>query len=183
MPRPWNSWRKWTPSWWIRPGHSPKGNRNSLRLRRPGSGPKRRFCAFPRAWSREASTLSPNAIVSAATTRGLRLSGVREFRAVTGKGILGIVDGYSLAIGNNGLLHQLGIDGGLLSQLAENLRLKGQTVMFVLVDQVPAGLLCVADPIKASAEEARFRASQAGNPAGYADGETAEPRLKSWPGA
>jgi Cu+-exporting ATPase len=95
-----------------------------------------------------------NAIVSAATTRGLRLSAVREFRAVTGKGILGIVDGYSLAIGNDGLLQQLGIDGGLLSQLAESLRRKGQTVMFVLVDQVPAGLLCVADPIKASAEEA-----------------------------
>ena len=102
------------------------------------------------------------AIVSAATTRGLRLSGVREFRAITGKGILGIVDGHSLAIGNSDLLHQLGIDGGIPSQLAESLRHKGQTVMFVLVDQVPAGLLCVADPIKTSAEEAVFELHRQG---------------------
>jgi len=94
------------------------------------------------------------AIVSAAANRGLRLSGVWEFQSITGKGILGVVDGHSLAIGNSGLLQQLGIDGGSLSQLAESFRHKGQTVMFILVDQVAAGLLCVADPVKASAEEA-----------------------------
>jgi Cu+-exporting ATPase len=94
------------------------------------------------------------AIVSAAAERGLRLSGVNDFRSITGKGIVGVVDGRSLAIGNSGLLQQLGVDEGVLSHLSERLKRKGQTVMFVLVDHVPAGLLCVADPIKASAEEA-----------------------------
>ncbi len=94
------------------------------------------------------------AIVSAAAERGLRLSGVNDFRSITGKGIVGVVDGRSLAIGNSGLLQQLGVDEGALSHLSERLKRKGQTVMFVLVDHVPAGLLCVADPVKASAEEA-----------------------------
>jgi P-type Cu+ transporter len=94
------------------------------------------------------------AIVSAATNRGLRLSGVSEFRSITGKGILGVVDGHSLAIGNRGLLQQLGIDEGSLSQTADSLQHKGQTVMFVAIDNAPAGLLCVADPVKASAEAA-----------------------------
>ena len=94
------------------------------------------------------------AIVSAAAERGLRLSGVNEFRSITGKGIVGVVDGRFLAIGNSGLLQQLGVDEGALSHVSERLKRKGQTVMFVLVDNVPAGLLCVADPVKASAEEA-----------------------------
>ena len=94
------------------------------------------------------------AITSAAAKRDLRLSKVSEFRSITGKGILGVVDGHSMAIGNRLLLEELAIDGGNLLQLAENLRSEGQTVMFVLIDHVPAGLLCVSDPIKASAEEA-----------------------------
>ena len=95
-----------------------------------------------------------SAIVSAAAERGLRLSAVSEFRSITGQGILGVVEGHSLAVGNSALLRQFGTDGGDLSRLAESLRQKGQTVMFVLVDQTPAGLLCAADPVKASAEEA-----------------------------
>jgi P-type Cu+ transporter len=94
------------------------------------------------------------AIVSAAAERGLRLSGVNNFHSITGKGIVGVVDGHSLAIGNSGLLQQLGVDEGALSHLSERLKRKGQTVMFVLIDHMPAGLLCVADPVKASAEEA-----------------------------
>jgi Cu+-exporting ATPase len=94
------------------------------------------------------------AIVSAAAKRALPLSRVSEFRSRTGKGILGIVDSRAVAIGNQALLEELAIDGGNLSSLAEERRGKGQTVMYVLVDRVSAGLLCVADPIKASAEEA-----------------------------
>jgi Cu+-exporting ATPase len=94
------------------------------------------------------------AIVSAATDRGQRLSAVSEFRSLTGKGILGTVDGHSVAIGNSALLEQLEIDSSPLLFPAENLRRKGQTVMFVLVDRAPAGILGVTDPIKESAEEA-----------------------------
>jgi P-type Cu+ transporter len=94
------------------------------------------------------------AIVSAAIKRGLQLSKVSEFRSITGKGILGVVDGRAVAIGNQAILAQLAVDGGSLLPLAEGLRSKGQTVMYVLVDRSPAGLLSVSDPIKASTEEA-----------------------------
>jgi Cu+-exporting ATPase len=94
------------------------------------------------------------AIVASAAKHALVLSEVKEFRSITGKGILGKVDGRDVAIGNQALLEALSIDGGNLSAMAEEKRRKGQTVMHVLVDRVAVGLLCVADPIKASAEEA-----------------------------
>lgn len=93
------------------------------------------------------------AIVSAAKQRALPLSGASEFRSITGRGITGVVDGHSLAIGNNALLRQLEMGGDALTQSAEGFRREGQTVMFIAVDQSPAGLLCVADPIKSNAEE------------------------------
>jgi P-type Cu+ transporter len=95
-----------------------------------------------------------SAIVSAAKSRLLPLSKADEFRSITGKGILGIVEGHAVAIGNSKILEQLGVDAGALLQTAESLRRKGQTVMFVLIDQLPAGLLGVSDPIKESAQEA-----------------------------
>jgi P-type Cu+ transporter len=94
------------------------------------------------------------AILSAAADQGLQLSKSSEFRSITGKGITGMVDGHSIAVGNKALLEQLEINAGDLLQAAEDLRSKGQTVMIVAIDKAPAGLLGVADPIKASAEDA-----------------------------
>ena len=93
-------------------------------------------------------------VVGAAAARGLQLSAVRGFHSVTGKGILGSVDGHSIAIGNRALLEQLGADPGPLAHDADAQRRTGQTVVFVLIDQVPSGLLGVSDPIKESAQEA-----------------------------
>jgi Cu+-exporting ATPase len=93
-------------------------------------------------------------IVAAALGRGLQLTGVSEFNSITGKGILGSVEGHSIAIGNKALLDELAVDCGALVQTAENLRRKGQTVVFALIDKLPAGLLSVSDPIKESAPEA-----------------------------
>lgn len=94
------------------------------------------------------------AITSAAAKQNLRLSRVSEFRSNTGKGILGVVEGRNVVVGNRLLLEELNVNGADLLPRAENLRSQGQTVMFVLVDRAPAGLLCVSDPIKASAGEA-----------------------------
>jgi Cu+-exporting ATPase len=94
------------------------------------------------------------AIVAAAEERGLRLSEVQNFRSVTGKGVMGIVDGQFVAIGNDKLLDELKVDPSPLQKQAEALRQDGQTVMFVAVDGRLVGLLCVADPIKESARQA-----------------------------
>jgi Cu+-exporting ATPase len=94
------------------------------------------------------------AVLSAAEAHRIRLSKVGEFRSITGKGIVGTVEGRTVAIGNAALLGEMNIDAGPLLKSADILRQKGETVMFVLIDRVPAGLLGVSDPIKKSAEVA-----------------------------
>ena len=94
------------------------------------------------------------AIVAGAERRGLTLSPVEEFRSVTGKGVTGRVDGRSVALGNRRLLEDLGVPLDGFGERAEALRRDGQTVMFVAVDGRIAGLVGVADPLKASTPEA-----------------------------
>ncbi len=94
------------------------------------------------------------AIVSGSQERGLKLVEAREFRSVTGKGVMGLVDGRKVALGNRRLLDELGVEPGGLLDKAERLRKDGQTVMFVTVENSLAGLVSVADPIKGSTQEA-----------------------------
>ncbi|MCI0453847.1 MAG: heavy metal translocating P-type ATPase [Candidatus Dadabacteria bacterium] len=94
------------------------------------------------------------AIVSYAQSKNLRLSEAQEFESITGKGVVGRVDGRVIALGNGKLLEQLNIEAGGLLERAEALRKEGETVMFVAVDGKPAGLIGVSDPIKGSTPEA-----------------------------
>jgi Cu+-exporting ATPase len=94
------------------------------------------------------------AIVAGAHERGIGLEDVQDFRAVTGKGVMGRVSSRAVALGNRTLIEELRLDAGELVERAEGLRRGGQTVMFVVIDGKPAGLLGVADPIKDSAREA-----------------------------
>jgi Cu+-exporting ATPase len=83
-----------------------------------------------------------------------RYSPVTDFRSLTGKGVVGKVNGRGVALGNRALFEELGIDPAPLLEQAEARRQEGQTVMLVAVDQKAAGLLGVADPIKESSSEA-----------------------------
>jgi Cu+-exporting ATPase len=94
------------------------------------------------------------AVVGGAREKGVALAEVRDFASVTGMGVVGTVDGRSVAIGSLRHLEALVIDPGVLRDRAEALRRDGQTVMFVAVDGRPAGLVGVADPIKATTTEA-----------------------------
>ena len=94
------------------------------------------------------------AIVAGALERGMKLVEATDFRALVGKGVVGTIDGKKVALGNPSLLQELRIQVGRLAERAEELRRDGQTVMFVVVDGVVAGLLAVADPIKPSTPEA-----------------------------
>jgi Cu+-exporting ATPase len=94
------------------------------------------------------------AIVQGARDRDVNPSDVQNFNSVTGKGVTGKLDGKSIALGNQRLFDDQGIDMGELAGRAEELRAKGQTVVFIAVDGNPAGLLGVADPIKESTPEA-----------------------------
>jgi Cu+-exporting ATPase len=93
------------------------------------------------------------AIVSGAEERGIQVVNTQSFDSITGKGVKGQVEGHAIALGNRGLLDDLGIDIGELASQAEKFRADGQTVMFVAIDGKAAGLVGVADPIKESTPE------------------------------
>ena len=100
--------------------------------------------------------LSPiPAIVAAAAERDVELIGVEHFESLTGKGVVGSIGGKPVALGNQALLKSLSmtINAETINQ-AEQLRGEGQTVMFAVVNGQLAGLLGVADPVKASTPEA-----------------------------
>ncbi len=94
------------------------------------------------------------AIVTYAEEQGIDLASAQNFESITGKGVIGSVDGHMTAIGNAALLRDLNIDPGDLAQCADERRAQGETAMFVVVDENIAGVVAVADPIKESTHDA-----------------------------
>ncbi len=102
------------------------------------------------------------AIVRAARERGLTLDKPESFESGSGIGVRGRVAGKDLALGSTALMQQVGVDvTGMVAQ-AETLRADGASVMHLAVDRQLAGLLAVADPIKASTPEALASLKAAG---------------------
>lgn len=94
------------------------------------------------------------AIVSEARSRGRALASVEDFDSLTGLGVRGTVEGKALLLGNAALMGDHGISLQPLHADAERLRQAAASVMFLAVDGALAGLIAVADPIKASTAEA-----------------------------
>jgi Cu+-exporting ATPase len=102
------------------------------------------------------------AILAAAKERGIAPGDIADFLSRTGKGVAGLVDGRSAALGNRALCAELKIEISLLEERAKSLEADGQTVMFVAADGKATGLIGVADPIKATTAEAITRLHQQG---------------------
>jgi Cu+-exporting ATPase len=94
------------------------------------------------------------AIVSGANERKVSLAEISDFQSVTGKGVRGRAGSRELLLGNVAFFNDSGIAISDLVTRAETLRSQGQTVMFLAVDGRAAGLVGVADPIKATTAEA-----------------------------
>ena len=95
------------------------------------------------------------AIVAGAKERGISLPAASGFQSITGGGVEAGVGGRQVLIGNRALLAERGAAGlGSLDERAASLQRQGRTVMFVAVDRQFAGIVAVADPIKASTAEA-----------------------------
>ena len=103
-----------------------------------------------------------DAIVAEARRRNLGLATPDSFESSTGIGVRGVVAGHRLAIGNTGLMEELGVATTMMGASAEALRSEGASVMYLAVDGTLAGLLAVADPIKTSAPDAIAALHQAG---------------------
>lgn len=94
------------------------------------------------------------AIVKGAESRGAALIEAKDFKSVTGKGVLGNVDGQVFMLGNQKWLEDMGIKVDLIVDKADELRMDGQTVMFLATENKCLGILGVADSIKESTPEA-----------------------------
>jgi P-type Cu+ transporter len=94
------------------------------------------------------------AILAAAGDAKLSLEAPREFRSLAGRGITGLVGGRQAALGNSQLLAEQGIAAGDFGEAADALRREGNTVVWIAAERRVAGLIAVADPIKASSAEA-----------------------------
>jgi Cu+-exporting ATPase len=95
-----------------------------------------------------------DAIVAEARRRGLALETPGAFESSTGIGVRGSVGGRALALGNTELMDEQSVDAMPLKPAAETLRHDGASVMYLAVDGQLAGLIAVADPIKATTREA-----------------------------
>ncbi|MDI1280555.1 heavy metal translocating P-type ATPase [Brevundimonas sp.] len=103
-----------------------------------------------------------DAIVQAAKARSLTLSEAREFDSPVGRGVTGLVDGRRVVLGNSRYLGELAIDVSALEAGAEALRHDGATAIFVAVDGQAAGVLGIADPVKATTADAIIALKAAG---------------------
>jgi P-type Cu+ transporter len=94
------------------------------------------------------------AVLAGATERGVTPARIEGFQSVTGQGVAGVAGVRHVTLGNLRLMSAQTVDPAPLASRAEALRREGQTVMYLAVGGTLAGLIGVADPIKASTPEA-----------------------------
>lgn len=97
------------------------------------------------------------AITKAAAERNLTLAPVRGFDSPAGKGVIGMVSGKRVALGSPAFLKELSIDTAPLHEAAEAQRRDGATAIFLAINGKPAGVIAIADPIKATTPDALQR--------------------------
>src|SRR6185436_11443926 len=102
------------------------------------------------------------AIVRAALDRGLELGTPDAFESPIGKGVTGKVGSRQLVIGNHRIMSEASIDTATLDQAADALRGDGATAIFVAIDNKAAGIIAIADPIKATTPAAVTALQEAG---------------------
>ena len=110
-----------------------------------------------KAASLESSSEHPLAevIVKAAKTKNLKLSETKNFESITGYGITGSIDSKQVSVGNLKLLQTKGVipDAPILKEV-EQRQAKGETVMYVMIDNQLSGYISVADLIKKNSKTA-----------------------------
>ncbi|MAC82714.1 MAG: copper-translocating P-type ATPase [Arcobacter sp.] len=93
------------------------------------------------------------AIIKRANEKRILIPKIEKFEYITGKGVLGNTSSNSIILGNLKLMQDFSIDINDAQERADILRQNGQTVMFIAIDNIMAGLISVADPIKETAKD------------------------------
>lgn len=94
------------------------------------------------------------AIVRAARERGLSFAPAQDFTALTGRGGRGTVAGQVTYIGSPRLFHELAVDTGPMREEIARLEGQGKTVLLVGTPSACAGLIALADTVRASSAAA-----------------------------
>lgn len=110
------------------------------------------------SWAASLEKLSEHplaaAILADAAERQVALQEVADFTSITGKGVTGTVGGRRVVVGNATLLREHGVESADLAARADALRKEGATALYLAVDDEAAGIIAVADPIKATTRAA-----------------------------
>jgi Cu+-exporting ATPase len=94
------------------------------------------------------------AIVKAAKREKYALLNVSNFKAITGQGVSGIIDGQQILLGNHSLMEQQKIKLDNLKQRADQFAASGQTPIFVATTKELIGIITITDPIKSDSKRA-----------------------------
>jgi Cu+-exporting ATPase len=94
------------------------------------------------------------AVVEHAAHQGVQLPAAAQFESDPGLGVWAAVDGRQVSVGNARLMQRQGADISALASVAERERANGATAVYVAVDGKAAGLLVIADAVKATTPEA-----------------------------
>lgn len=93
------------------------------------------------------------AIISKANEKEITIPKIEKFEYITGKGVSGFSSLNKIILGNLKLMESFNIDTFSVQEKADELRKNGQTVMFIAIDNILAGLICVSDPIKETSKD------------------------------
>lgn len=115
---------------------------------------ERLFLSFIGSVERQSEHPLAEAIVKGISKRGIELRDVREFEAIPGYGVKGIVNQKEVVVGTRQLMNRNNVDISSVVNLMEELEYSGKTAMLASVDGKYAGLVAVADTIKESSRKA-----------------------------
>ena len=94
------------------------------------------------------------AVVEHAARQRVQLPSASQFDSDPGLGVWAVIDGKQVLVGNARLMKQHGVDITALAPVAEQERANGATAIYVAVGGRAAGLLVIADAVKATTPEA-----------------------------
>lgn len=114
------------------------------------------------------------AMLSAATDKGIKAKAIQNFQSITGKGINGVLAKKKVALGNLAMMAHAGVDTGALEEDAKRLQGQGKTVVYCAQGSNLAGIIAVSDPIKETTSSAISKLQAAGVQIVMATGDTKE---------
>jgi P-type Cu+ transporter len=118
------------------------------------SGSEERMVRVAAALERASEHPLAEAVVRYALEQGLELPDVQEFESLTGEGVVGMVDGERVLIGNAGLMTRFGVATEAMGDRAARMADEGRTPLWIAMGRELAGLIAVSDAIKATSVEA-----------------------------